>query len=664
VPHTQPSAPPRRPSSLLAPLHLLVLVVAALGCSSSSSGTEKTDRLATSRQALTTLDTRPGNNSLTLEQGISWGQIITASAGDSVLTSYGFDLYPNFPSTLILRGEVYAWDGFWPVGPRLYQSAPMSASGIPRQTITFDTGGIGLEPGTQYLLAATTSRDPGTGSGAFDITSPAPYGGGLFAYSRGNAPESDLWGRISDTNAAFTATFVSPGPSTTTLVSSKEPSVAGESITFTATVSGAAGTARGKVTFKDGAAPLGIVTLDGTGIAKLTTSALPVGAHDITAAYAGAGVYAASTSSPLAQTVGKATTTTALRSSSNPTLVGGSTTFTATVTIVSPGTGTASGTVTFNEGARTLGTSTLDASGVATLATSGLSAGPHDVVAVYGGDGSFAESTSPAIAQVVIKDGAMLELTSSLTPSTYGRLVTLTAAVTGSLGTPAGSVTFVDGAEVLGTVALDPTGHATFSTKSLGAGTHSLEAQYGGSGTYATATGTASHVIAKASSVTTLVTSLNPSTVGASVTFTATVAAAVAGLSGEVELFDGASSLGVIALVDGTASLSTKTLTRGPHEITATYKGEANFATSAAPSLTETVDAAPSVSPPAVPSPQSDGDAAMPAQSPSAPCATPTSDGSCGCRVTARYSTRSGAFAALAASVALLARRRRRRRRP
>jgi fibronectin-binding autotransporter adhesin len=93
-----------------------------------------------------------------------------------------------------------------------------------------------------------------------------------------------------------------------------------------------------------------------------------------------------------------AATATSLISSVNPSTAGSSTTFTATVTSGTPGTPT--GSVTFKDGAATIGSGPV-AGGVATLTTSALTAGAHNITAVYGGDASFATSTSPVVVQTV-----------------------------------------------------------------------------------------------------------------------------------------------------------------------------------------------------------------------------------------------------------------------
>jgi hypothetical protein len=153
------------------------------------------------------------------------------------------------------------------------------------------------------------------------------------------------------------------------------------------------------VTFKDGATVLGTSTLS-AGTATFTTSTLAAGTHAITAAYGGSTNYNGSTSSVLTQTVKKATTSTAVVSSKNPSVTGQSVTFTATVTPLAPGAGTPTGTVTFKDGATALGTGTLSA-GKAAFTTSTMSKGTHSLTAVYGGGASYLTSTSPALTQTV-----------------------------------------------------------------------------------------------------------------------------------------------------------------------------------------------------------------------------------------------------------------------
>jgi hypothetical protein len=86
-------------------------------------------------------------------------------------------------------------------------------------------------------------------------------------------------------------------------------------------------------------------------------------------------------------------TTTAVGSSSAPSVRGQQVTFTATVSATGGGAGTPVGQVTFKDGATTLGTRTLGADGKATLETSSLSVGDHAITADYAGAADFSPSS-------------------------------------------------------------------------------------------------------------------------------------------------------------------------------------------------------------------------------------------------------------------------------
>jgi YVTN family beta-propeller protein len=90
---------------------------------------------------------------------------------------------------------------------------------------------------------------------------------------------------------------------TTSLSSSLNPSQYGQTVTFTATVTGSGGTPTGNVTFYDGSTALGTVGVDGTGHAAYATSSLTTGSHSITASYGGDTNFTGSTSTVLTQQV-------------------------------------------------------------------------------------------------------------------------------------------------------------------------------------------------------------------------------------------------------------------------------------------------------------------------------------------------------------------------
>jgi len=95
-----------------------------------------------------------------------------------------------------------------------------------------------------------------------------------------------------------------------------------------------------------------------------------------------------------------ASTLNAVTSSLNPALPGSNITFTATISVVSPGAGTPTGNIIFKDGTTVLGTNALNGSAVAIFSTNALSHGSHTITAEYAGDGNFLGSTNN-LSQVV-----------------------------------------------------------------------------------------------------------------------------------------------------------------------------------------------------------------------------------------------------------------------
>jgi Bacterial Ig-like domain (group 3) len=377
---------------------------------------------------------------------------------------------------------------------------------------------------------------------------------------------------------------------TTTLTSSVNPSTYRQPVTFTAVVTATSGSPTGLVTFKDGSSTLGTGTVSG-GVASVMVSTLAVGTHSITAAYGGDTNYLSSTSAAHTQTVSKASTTTTLSSSNNPSTFGGSVTFRA---IVSSAAGAPPNTeiVKFMDGTTTLGTGSL-AAGVASFTTSALTAGTHKIKATYAGDSSYSGSSSLVLSQLVKGLPTTSTVSSNLNPSVYGQTITFKATVVDNSksGTPTGTVTFKSGTTILAKGIALSGGTASFATSTLAVGIKSITVTYSGDTKYAVSTSAAiSQTVTKATSTTTITSSLNPSTVGQSVTFKVSVKPRYAGVpTGTVKLTFGLTVLATVSLANGTASYTTTTLPKGSDVIKATYSGSANFSGSAG-SITQTVN--------------------------------------------------------------------------
>ena len=180
--------------------------------------------------------------------------------------------------------------------------------------------------------------------------------------------------------------------------------------------------------------------------------------------------------------------------------------------------------------------------------------------------------------------------------STYGTAVQLIATVSGSGGTPTGTVTFRDGTLTLGSASLDSSGTAILSTATLAAGSHSITAAYGGDSSYGGSTSsTLSYQVNQAGTSTAVSSSSPTSNQGQSVTFTATVTSSTSGIpTGTVTFFaDSTPNLGSASLSNGQAKLSTSALSAGNHTITAQYGGNSSFTGSTSPGISQVVNAVP-----------------------------------------------------------------------
>ena len=443
-------------------------------------------------------------------------------------------------------------------------------SGTPTGTVAFSDGATFLGNGTL----------DGYGNTTFTTANLAVTGHTITAVYLGDSNFI--------TSSGGTNQTVNEAATSTSLTSDIDPSVYGQTVTFTATVSVNApgtGTATGTVAFEDGSSFLGDGTLDGFGIATYTTANLAVTGHTITAVYLGDGNYDISSGST-SLTVNEAATTTSLTSDINPSVYGQTVTFTATVSVNAPGTGTATGNVAFEDGSVFLSDGTLDSYGNATYTTANLAVTGHTITAVYLGDGNY-DISSGSTSLTVNEAATSTSLTSDINPSVFGQTVTFTASVSVNApgtGTATGNVAFEDGATFLGDGTLDGYGNATYTTANLAVTGHTITAVYLGDGNYAISSGSTSLTVNEAATTTSLTSDSNPSVFGQTVTFTANVSVNAPGTgtaTGTVAFQDGATFLGDGTLDGyGNATFTTANLAVTGHTITAVYLGDGNYAIS------------------------------------------------------------------------------------
>jgi hypothetical protein len=436
-----------------------------------------------------------------------------------------------------------------------------SMAGTPNGSVVFTVDGVAQAPvtlagGQANLLVA------GLGVGSHTVSA-AYSGAGNFATSTGTASAG-----------------VSKAASSLLVNSSANPSVTGQGITFTATASSAVGTPTGSLVFTVDGVDRSPVTLTG-GSASLTLPSLPVGAHTVSAAYAGNGdLLASSASLPGGQTVARAATTVALQSDGASAAFGSSVTFSATVAPVAPGAGTPSGTVVFSIDGVSQAPVVLSG-GVANLVRGNLGVGSHTVTALYAGDGDFSSSSgSLAGGQAVAAAATSTGLTFAPANPSFGGSATLTATVGAANGVPTGSVIFtVNGSDHAATSLIN--GTAQLVLPNLAVGDVVVGVRFTGSTNYlASAASDATISVAVAATTTTVTSSTGSVRLGEPVTLSAAVASLHGTPTGSVEFRADGALLGTVSLAGGAASLTTSALTLGNHAITASYLGSSDHGAS------------------------------------------------------------------------------------
>ncbi len=253
-------------------------------------------------------------------------------------------------------------------------------------------------------LNDATSVDFGDPSAiGFTIESPslilavAPPGSGTVDVRVGTS------GGVTQTSSEDQFEYIGSTGTSITLAPSTGPVVVGQPVTYMANVAPTAPTSdvpTGIVTFDDGTFPVdcgpGSLGFDGAS-ATCAVTYTGVGAHKITASYLGDSNFASSTTgSVLGQTVNEAQTTTIVSSSVNPSAAAQAVTLTATVGVLSPGSGNPTGNVEFLNGGTAI-TSCGATTGEplvgtdATCNASFISTGTDQITATYLGDPNFFE---------------------------------------------------------------------------------------------------------------------------------------------------------------------------------------------------------------------------------------------------------------------------------
>ena len=387
-----------------------------------------------------------------------------------------------------------------------------------------------------------------------------------FNFPHGVAVDSSGNVFVADTDNSAVKEILAPLVTTTSVASNANPSVFGQNITFTATVTGSS--PMSTVDFKDGATPLcSGISLNGTAQAACTSATLTVGLHSITAVYSGDTNNAGSTSTALSQTVNQAATNTSV-SAPGPITLGQSLLVTASVAVTPPGTGTSTGTITVSDGSADCSIA-LPAT---TCSLSPSSVGGQTITAAYNGDTNFAGSSNTTSLTVnpAVTDTAVASNTS---PSTFGQSVTFTATVTGV--SPTGTVDFLDGATPMCSgVTLNGSAQATCASSTLSGGAQTIYVNYNGDGNNAVSSGSLMQSVGAATQSITLTA---PGDIYANKGPATATATASSGLP--VTLVSDTPS---VCSVSGTGPFTVTLLAPGTCMLTANQAGDGNYAAASA----------------------------------------------------------------------------------
>jgi uncharacterized delta-60 repeat protein len=382
------------------------------------------------------------------------------------------------------------------------------------------------------------------------------------------------------------AGLISYGATSIALSSSANPSVSGQLLNFTATVSASAPgalTPTGTVRFYDGALFIGSGTLskvNGVDQATFSTAGLSVATHSITAVYGGDQNFLTSVSVPLTQTV------TTITSSALQAVVAEAVQLGIPVTIEADPT---------------------EPDSLATILTAvnGLQAPTASAtltVSLEGGNYTDQTVSAPSNLVLVIQDGTLVGSSPAFTLNS-GQVELLNCTLTTATNAP--TILVAGGnLSLRGTTVEESTGF-TDAAIDLTSGTLDLGTSYSSGGNVLNVNGDGEFVHNSAGnpvsafgdtfevngtaltapylSFTTLTSSSSSSVFGQSVTFTATTvpntAPGLGSPSGSVVFFDITTDtpLGSVPLSGWSATLTTAALGVGQHIILATYGGDSNF---------------------------------------------------------------------------------------
>jgi hypothetical protein len=129
----------------------------------------------------------------------TYGEVITIPSGKTQLNKFIFYVTDGGSSgSMVVRGEVYAWDGSEATGAAVYESDPQTVSygDSAFHPMRFNAGGAAVTAGSQYVIFASIDKDYEQCTDNY-VTSwgqvpDTDYPGGTFVFQN-NAGDESQW---------------------------------------------------------------------------------------------------------------------------------------------------------------------------------------------------------------------------------------------------------------------------------------------------------------------------------------------------------------------------------------------------------------------------------------------------------------------------------------
>ncbi|MBS2021564.1 MAG: Ig-like domain repeat protein [Deltaproteobacteria bacterium] len=452
------SSPPRFSNLVLRNAHFLTEGRVGLqGFDAAHSTSITFDNVVFDSLASGDLSPAPSYTAVTLGPGAVYPSLLQSLSGTGVTTTGSapavntgaYDCTNAFPT---LVGELILTAGTSTnlksaslSGPATFTLEAMLQPAMSQVTYGAWTGLPALTQAVDFLEGASVVGSAALGAnGTLATLTLSNVGNGTHTYVARYPGDAT---HAAHTFGSVTVTVNAPAqlPSTT---QATIPSAAsyGDSITLSATITGAGAQPTGTVTFNSGAVQLGSAQVS-AGTASVTAPlTLGIGSHPVIARYSGDSVYSPSDTSaaPVTLVVSAAPTVTTLVLPSASVPAGSQVTLVAHVAAQG---GTPDGLITFQQGGMTIDTAALS-SGTASLKVSPASVGTLQLVASYAGSGNFDASTSTVTPLSVtapftltadhdalaLAPGATETVTLTLTPQSGFTGVAAITCVSGSVG--------------------------------------------------------------------------------------------------------------------------------------------------------------------------------------------------------------------------------------